>query len=144
MINRKYVNYLDATLLLFILEERLLEYAARIVRLVEQLPDTRAGSHVAGQLLRSGTSPLPNHGEAQGAESRRDFIHKLRICHKELRESRRWLRLIQQVPLLETGRVQPLVEETDELIHIFAASLRTAQQPKRLNVERFWSHTTAG
>ncbi|MCU0771381.1 MAG: four helix bundle protein [Verrucomicrobia bacterium] len=118
------------------LEERLLEYAARIVRLVEQLPDTRAGSHVAGQLLRSGTSPLPNHGEAQGAESRRDFIHKLRICHKELRESRRWLRLIQQVPLLETGRVQPLVDETDELIRIFAASLRTVQQPKRLNVER--------
>ena len=108
------------------LEERLLEYAARIIRLVERLPDSRAGNHVAGQLLRSGTSPLPNHGEAQAAESRKDFIHKLKICHKELRESRRWLRLIQRVPLLKPDQVQPLVDETEELIRIFAASLRTA------------------
>ncbi len=57
------------------LEERLLEYAANIIRLVEKLPDTRAGNHVAGQLLRSGTSPLPNHGEAQAAESPADFVH---------------------------------------------------------------------
>ena len=71
------------------MEERLLEYAARIVRLVEKLPNTRAGNHVAGQLLRSGTSALPNHAEAQAAESRKDFVHKLKICHKELRESRR-------------------------------------------------------
>src|SRR5262249_38258630 len=67
------------------LEERLLEYAARIIRLVEKLPDSRAGNHIAGQLLRSGTSPLPNHGEAQAAESRRDFLHKFRICHREMR-----------------------------------------------------------
>ena len=104
----------------FDLEERLLEYAARVIRLVEQLPKSRAGNHVAGQLLRSGTSPLPNHGEAQGAESRRDFIHKLKICHKELRESRRWLRLVQRVPLLKAGLVQPLVDETDELVRLFA------------------------
>src|SRR5438132_13299886 len=70
------------------LEERLLDYAANIIRLVERMPDTRAGNHVAGQLLRSGTSPLPNYGEAQAAESRRDFVHKLKICHKELKESR--------------------------------------------------------
>ncbi len=82
------------------LEERLLNYAVQIVRLVEKLPNTRAGNHIAGQLLRSGTSPLPNHGEAEGAESRNDFIHKLGICHKELRESYRWLKLIQRVPLL--------------------------------------------
>jgi len=81
---------------------------------------------VAGQLLRSGTSLLPNHGEAQGAESRRDFIHKLKICHKELRESRRWLQLIQRVPLLKAALVQPLVDETDELVRIFAKSLQTA------------------
>jgi four helix bundle protein len=112
----------------FDLEERLLEYAARVIRLVEKLPDTRAGNHVAGQLLRSGTSPLPNHGEAQAAESRRDFVHKMKICHKELRESRRWLRLIQQVPLLKPAQVQPLADETEELVRIFAASLRTAQQ----------------
>jgi four helix bundle protein len=112
------------------LEERLLEYAARVIRLVEKLPDSRAGNHVAGQLLRSGTSPLPNHGEAQAAESRKDFVHKLKICHKELRESRRWLRLIQRVPLLKSALVEPLVEETEELIRIFAASLRTAATRK--------------
>ena len=70
------------------LEDRLLDYAAQIIRLAESLPQTRAGNHVAGQLLRSGTSPLPNHGEAQAAESRKDFIHKLSICLKELKESR--------------------------------------------------------
>jgi len=113
------------------LEDRLLEYAARVIRLVEKLPDTRAGNHVAGQLLRSGTSPLPNHGEAQAAESRRDFIHKLKICHKELLESRRWLRLIQRVPLLQAALVQPLVDETEELVRIFAASLRTALRQGR-------------
>jgi four helix bundle protein len=112
----------------FDLEERLLEYAARIIRLVDSLPATRAGNHVAGQLLRSGTSPLPNHGEAQAAESRADFIHKLRICHKELRESRRWLRLIKRVPLIEPpAKLDPLLEETVELIKIFWASIRTAE-----------------
>jgi len=110
------------------LEERLLEYAARIVRLVEKLPDTRTGNHVAGQLLRSGTSALPNHAEAQAAESRKDFVHKLKICHKELRESRRWLRLIQRVPLLKAAAVEPLVRETEELIRIFSTSIRTASR----------------
>jgi four helix bundle protein len=110
------------------LEERLLEYAARIVRLVEKLPNTRAGNHVAGQLLRSGTSALPNHAEAQAAESRKDFVHKLKICHKELRESRRWLRLIQRVPMLKASAMQPLVEETEELIRIFSTSIRTASR----------------
>jgi len=110
------------------LEDRLLEYAALIVRLVEKLPNTRAGNHVAGQLLRSGTSPLPNHGEAEAAESRSDFIHKMGICHKELRESRRWLRLIQRVPLLtDSAEVEKALKETDELVRIFAASIRTAR-----------------
>jgi len=67
------------------LEERLLACSVRIIRLVEALPSTWAGNHVAGQLLRSGTSPLPYHVEAQAAESRADFIHKLKICLKELR-----------------------------------------------------------
>ena len=110
------------------LEERLLEYAARIVRLVEKLPNTRAGNHVAGQLLRSGTSALPNHAEAQAAESRKDLVHKLKICHKELRESRRWLRLIQRVPMLKASAMQSLVEETEELIRIFSTSIRTASR----------------
>src|SRR4051812_12143688 len=83
------------------LEERLLEYAAAIVRLVAKLSRTRAGNHVAKQLLRSGTSPLPNHAEAQAAESPEDFVHKLRISLKELRESKRWLLLIQRVPMVK-------------------------------------------
>ena len=83
------------------LEERLLEYSVRIINIVEQLPNTKAGNHVAGQLLRSGTSPYPNHGEAQAAEFTRDFIHKLRISFKELRETYRWLKLIHRVPLIK-------------------------------------------
>ena len=93
--------------------------------------NTRAGNHVAGQLLRSGTSPLPNHGEAQAAESANDFVHKLKICLKELRESYRWLLLIQRVPLLRPRLVDPLVQETDELIRIFVRSIQTAEQRKR-------------
>ena len=113
------------------LEERLLEYAAAIIRLVEKLPNTRAGNHVAGQLLRCGTSALPNHGEAQAAESAGDFVHKLSICLKELRESLRWLRLIQRVPLLKSEPLlASLLRETDELIRIFVSSIRTARKRK--------------
>jgi len=67
------------------LEERLLEYSVRIIKIVEQLPNTRVGNHVAGQLLKSGTSPYPNHGEAQAAESQKDFIHKLRCSMLDVR-----------------------------------------------------------
>ena len=115
----------------FDLEERLLEYAVRIIRLVDALPATRAGRHVADQLLRCGTSPLANHGELQGAESRKDFIHKLGICLKEIREARRWLRLVHRVPLLKPAKVDPLISETESLIKIFAASIRTAERNKR-------------
>jgi four helix bundle protein len=113
------------------LEERLLEYAAGVVQLTEMMPNTRAANHVGGQLLRSGTSPLFNHGEAQAAESPNDFVHKMKICLKELRESQRALWLIQQVPLIDDAtRVDPLFRETDELIRIFVASIRTAQTNK--------------
>jgi four helix bundle protein len=115
----------------FDLEERLLEYAVRIIRLVDALPASRAGRHVADQLLRCGTSPLANHGELQGAESRKDFIHKLGLCLKEIREARRWLRLVHRVPLLSPRKVEPLVAETEALIKIFVASIRTAERNKR-------------
>jgi four helix bundle protein len=111
------------------LEDRLLDYAAEIIRVVDMLPNTKAGNHVAGQLLRSGTASLPNHGEAQAAESAKDFVHKMRVCLKELRESFRWLRLIARVPLLPaTMQLRDLAQETDELIRIFVASIRTAQK----------------
>lgn len=111
------------------LEERLLEYAARIIRLSERMVRSLAGQHVAQQILRSGTSALPNHGEAQAAESNRDFIHKLKLCLKELRETERWLKLIQRVPLVKKPEhVAPLLQETDELIRIFVAGIKTAQK----------------
>ena len=109
------------------LEERLLKYSAEVVKLTERLVKTRAGNHVGGQLLRSGTSSYFNHGEAEGAESQRDFVHTLGVCLKELRESERALRLIERVPLVDPpSDVQPLLKETDELIRIFKASVRTA------------------
>ena len=113
------------------LEERLLQYSARIVRLAESLPNTRAGNHVGGQLLRSGTSPYFNHGEAQAAESANDFVHKMSICLKELKESYRCLRLIKAAPLTKgTSEVDSLIGETDELIKIFFSSIRTAERGK--------------
>ena len=113
----------------FDLENRLLEFASAVIDLSERLPETRAGNHIAGQILRAGTYPFPNHGEAESAESREDFIHKLKICLKELRESRRWARLIQRKHW--TQEDSPLLfvsSESDELIRIFMASIKTALQ----------------
>ena len=111
------------------LEDRLLEYAARVIRLSESIAPTRAGRHISEQLLRSGTSALPNHGEAQAAESPADFVHKLKVCLKELRETYRWLRLVQRVPLVKKPEnVDPLLRETDELIAIFVTSVRTSEK----------------
>jgi four helix bundle protein len=111
------------------LEERLLDFAASVIRLVEQLTGSKAGNHVGGQLLRCGTSPLFNHGEAQAAESPRDFSHKLMICLKELRETHRALRLIKRVPLIQpAAMVDPLLQEKEELIKIFMASIRTVEK----------------
>ena len=113
------------------LEERLLDYAAGIIHLVDRLKRTQAGRHVARQLLKSGTSPLPNHGEVQAAESTNDFVHKLSICLKELRESLRWLKLIDRAALCRDPTLLPSsLKETDELIRIFVASIRTAEQRK--------------
>ncbi len=114
------------------LEERLLAYSVQIIKIVEQLPKTRVGNHVAGQLLRSGTSPYPNHGEAQAAESPKDFIHKLRISLKELRETQRWLKLIHRVPLIKSlDQFDDIRQETEELIKIFVASIKTAEKKKK-------------
>ncbi len=115
----------------FALEDRLIEFAVRIITVVEALPDARVGNHIAGQLIRSGTSPAPNYAEAQSAESRNDFIHKLKICLKELRETRVWLLMIQRKKLIDsTQRLKPLVDECEELIAIFVASINTAMRNK--------------
>jgi four helix bundle protein len=111
------------------LEVRLLEFASAVIDLSEKLPDTRAGNHVAGQILRSGTSPYPNHGEAEDAESREDFIHKLKLCLKELRETRRWARLIQRKGWAKDETTLPFIlSEADELIRIFFSSIQTARR----------------
>ena len=116
----------------FDLEERLLEYSVRIIKIVEQLPNTRTGNHVAGRLLRSGTSPYPNHGEAQAAESQKDFVHKLRISLKELREAQRWLKLIQKIPLIKKpDLLNDILEETEQLIKIFVTSIKTSGKTKK-------------
>ena len=114
------------------MEERLLEYSVSIIKIVDQLPGTKVGNHVSSQLLRSGTSPYPNHGEAQAAESPKDFIHKLRISLKELRETQRWLKLMQRVPLIKKPeRLEGILEETEELIKIFVASIKTAEKKQK-------------
>ena len=110
------------------LEERLLNFTADVVRLADSLPSTKAGNHIAGQLLRCGTSPLANHGEVEAAESRKDFLHKLRICLKELRETWRWLRLIGRLELTQDDQLRTKLTEAEELIRIFAASVRTTEK----------------
>jgi len=108
------------------MSERLLEHAVRVGRATESLPKSRLGRHVAGQLIRCGTSAGPNYEEGCAAESKDDFIHKLRVALKELRECRYWLRLIVRAELLPDRRLSPLIQETTELCLILGASLKTA------------------
>jgi four helix bundle protein len=108
------------------LEERLIDFAVRIIKLVANLPKTPAGKHIAGQLLRSGTSPAPNYGEARGAESHADFIHKYGIVLKELNETFIWLRIIERSELLRSELIKTLLDENQQLCRIFTASLKTA------------------
>ncbi|MBC7778021.1 MAG: four helix bundle protein [Phycisphaerae bacterium] len=108
------------------LEDRLIEFASRIIDLAEALPKTAAAKHLGGQILRSGTSPALNYGEAQSAESREDFIHKMKICLKELRETLICLKLISKRTWFATGKLTPILAENNELVSIFVASTKTA------------------
>jgi|ERR1043166_106153 four helix bundle protein len=119
------------------LEERLLEFASVIIDVSDKLPNTRPGNHLAGQLLRSGTSPYGNHGEAQSSESAEDFIHKMKVCLKELRETRRWARLIHRKQWLGSdAQLGFILRESEELIRIFKASLKTAERNHALGLRR--------
>src|SRR5438874_6069137 len=109
----------------FDLEERLPAFSVRIIEIVDALPNTRGANYVGAQLLRCGISPYGNHGEVQASESRRDFVHKLRVCLKELKETR--LRLIQRSAWLPQSKTAPILGETEQLIKIFFSSIRTAQ-----------------
>jgi four helix bundle protein len=111
------------------LEDRRLEFASAVIDLSESMPVSRAGNHIAGQVLRSGTSPYPNHGDAEAAESRDDFIHKLKICLKEFRETRRWARLIKRKAWVKNETTLLFVlGECEELIRIFHSSIQTARR----------------
>ena len=116
----------------FDLQERLIDYAVRVIKLSEALPDTKAGRHVSSQMLRSGTSPAPNYGEAQSAESPADFVHKLKVALKELRETEIWIRIIVRAEMIKpASQLISLLEETDELIAILFSSIETAR--KKMN-----------
>src|SRR5213082_2874669 len=113
------------------LTDRLLDFAVSAGAIVDALPDTRMGRHIAGQLVRCGTSPAPNYDEGCAAESKADFVHKLSIVHKELRESRVWLRLIIKAALLPEKRITSLLDECSQLASIIAQSLITAKKRPR-------------
>ena len=113
------------------LQDRFVDYAVRIIKLSEALPETKAGKHVSTQILRSGTSPAPNYGEAQSAESKADFVHKLKVALKELRETEIWLKIIAKAKMIKSASlVAPLLQETDELIAILFKSVETAKKSK--------------
>jgi four helix bundle protein len=113
------------------LEDRLIRFGVAVCRACEQLPETVVGKHVKVQLVRSATSPAANYGEVQGAESRRDFIHKLGICLKELRETRAWLKFIAEMEHCPAESMQIVLTECEELLAIIASSIRTARSNER-------------
>lgn len=116
----------------FDLEDRLIDFAVRIIRITEALPKTKVGNHIAGQIIRSGTSPAPNYGEAQGAESRPDFIHKMKVSLKELRETRVWLLMIVRANLIKpASKLELLIDENNQLISIFVKSIDTAKRKSK-------------
>ena len=114
--------------------DRLINFAARVGKVVDALPDTRMGRHIGSQLVRSGTSPAPNYEEACAAESRADFVHKLSISLKELRESRCWIRLIIKTEMLPQHRMGELFDECNQLCNIIARSIVTAKKRKEKNL----------
>src|SRR5262245_59534717 len=109
------------------ISDRLLDMAARIMRLVQALPKSIGGRHVAAQVLRSGTSAGANYEEARGGESRADFIHKLGVCWKETRETYYWLKLIHRSQMIKPKLVESLLLESEALSKIIARSITTAR-----------------
>lgn len=112
------------------IEERLIDFAVRIIKVADALPATSAGKHIARQLLRSGTSPAPNYAEARGAESRADFIHKLKVALKELNESCVWLRMVCHADLMKMEQIKALIDENQQLCRILNASITTSKRKK--------------
>jgi four helix bundle protein len=107
------------------IQERLVALAASVVTSCNKLPRSTAGSHLANQLLRSGTSPAPNCAEARRAESNRNFVHKLRVALKELNETEVWLQILIRTKLVSAESIQSMREECISLSRIIVASIRT-------------------
>jgi four helix bundle protein len=118
------------------IEDRLITFAVRIVALCDSLPNSRAGNHFAGQLLRSGTAPAAHYAEARNAESNRDFIHKMKLGLKEMNESRIWLRILMESNIMPAPRLQELHEECEQLCRIFGASITTAKAKQSAKNDR--------
>jgi four helix bundle protein len=113
------------------IQERLINFSVNIIKLCEKLPETHAGKHLGGQLIRCGTSPASNYGEARGAESKRDFVHKLGIVLKELNESGIWLETVKRSGLLSVEMIVPMLEECTQLSKIISSSISTARGMKQ-------------
>jgi four helix bundle protein len=109
------------------LSDRLWDFAARAGKIVDALPDTRLGRHVAGQLVRCGTSAAPNYDESGAAESRDDFVHKLSVALKELRETRGWLKFVTKAGLLPLAKLSDAIDEAEQLCRILGKSVLTAK-----------------
>lgn len=109
------------------IEDRLIDFAVRVIKTADALPESSAGNHIARQLLRSGTSPAPNYAEARGAESTADFVHKLKIALKELNETSVWLRMIIRAGLMKSALLESLLDENQQLCRILNASIKTAK-----------------
>lgn len=108
----------------------MLDFIVKIIRIADGLPKTISGRHIAGQLTRAGTSCGSNYEEGCGAESRPDFIHKMSVVLKELKESRFWLRLIHRTQLLSAEEIQPVLDECEELCAIIGKSISTARKKR--------------
>ncbi|MGD2152291.1 MAG: four helix bundle protein [Gemmatimonadales bacterium] len=123
---------LDSPTTEFDLHDRLIDLAVRISEVCDSLPPTRTGKHVAVQLVRCGTAAAPLHAEASAAESRKDFVHKLRLCLKELRETMTWLRYLQRLDLGDKSEIDQSINETDRALAIIYTSIRTATRNQKL------------
>jgi four helix bundle protein len=111
----------------FDLEDRLVDFACMCLDVCELLPSTKAGQNLEYQLSKSGTAPALIYGEAQAAESRADFLHKMRMCLKEIKESRINLKIIRRKPVVVDKKVEKAFNESNELMAIFLKSVETAQ-----------------
>ena len=113
----------------FDLEERLVNFSVSVINIVNILPNNKVANHLSGQLIRSGTSVSLNYGEAQSAESTKDFIHKMKIVLKELRETYICLKIIRKSKLIDSENEINIVEkENNELVAIFVKSIETASK----------------